>query len=733
MVSRERLVATLDAIGVCFLVLAVLLRPLVCGLSGGLATNMLVTLPVLGAGFLWIMSMVMRQEVRLRRTPLDAPVLFLLLFALASVGAAAYRHAAASAAFDWFCYVALFYIVVNRCAEQPRLRRMLLAAILASALVVSLNGILQRLYSLALTRELFLQNQESWVVTLGLPRDAVSDFVGRLATGRVFSTFLLPNTCAGFLGLMIPLQAALLLSGAAGTHNQPRWRRNVFLAVNLTALLASLLCLYYTKSKGGWISLALVALIFLAVRGRTRLVRYWKAALGAGAGLVVLFAALQLTRSAPPLDEYLESFTVRAQYWRAGLMIIRDHPVTGVGLNNFGDYYPEYRRPQDDESLMAHNNFIQVGAETGLFGLLAFCVVWGAFFRAMRGGVQAADVAGELRPLDRETDTQLTAGMAALLGFAMIYAMFNSFEPIPKAAPWLLTACLGAIWACAYFANASAPDFRGETGDWVRQGVVYGIIFFLIHSLVEFDLYEQGVAQTAWLLMGIALAPQLRGRTPLQFKLGSAGQMAVALPTILLTGLLLCAVYPRFIEAKVRRETARDFFALKDEQKALAELAGAADLDPWDSETQMALAEVYRQRWDQGVKQQEDRSTHDLALQHVRRAAELNPRRARYRHFLARLYQEMALSETDPQRAGDLRRAALGEFEEAHRLFPSRATYAASLALAYDEAGRRAEAVDLYAKALELDDVQRPERFTAKLPKDVRLNIERRLAKERNR
>jgi tetratricopeptide (TPR) repeat protein len=377
---------------------------------------------------------------------------------------------------------------------------------------------------------------------------------------------------------------------------------------------------------------------------------------------------------------------------------------------------------------MAHNNFIQVWAETGLFGFLAFCSVWLMFFRAM--GCSRANnglpVAGNQVHMDVSFRT--LAAVAAFTGFAMIYGLFNSFEPLPESAPWLLTACFGLLWFGLYFANEQAqkPVFSEKTG-FLELGITFGVLFFLIHSLVEFDLYEQGVAQTLWLLMAIAVASHPRTEKAIQFTLGSRGQMLVALPMVFLVAVLLCIVYPRFLEAKIRVENARDFVASKEEQKAVSEWVAAAQDDPWDSETQVALAEIFHAQWRSGIREYKGRSTLELSLSHIRRAIALNPRRSRYHHFLARLYQEMSGLEKNPGCAGEFRRAALGEFEQAYRLFPSRAPYAADLAFAYETAGRHAEALKLYETALDLDDAARPERFTTKLSPETRREIERRL------
>jgi len=59
----------------------------------------------------------------------------------------------------------------------------------------------------------------------------------------------------------------------------------------------------------------------------------------------------------------------RLIYWRDALKIIRDHPWTGTGLNTYAKTIKTYNVYR---ALYAHNSYLQLTAELGLFGLLVF-------------------------------------------------------------------------------------------------------------------------------------------------------------------------------------------------------------------------------------------------------------------------------------------------------------------------------------------------------------------------
>jgi O-antigen ligase len=67
----------------------------------------------------------------------------------------------------------------------------------------------------------------------------------------------------------------------------------------------------------------------------------------------------------------------RAALWHEALVMMREHPLTGVGLGGFQALSPTAR--SDRDARWAHNSYLQQGAETGLIGLvlLVALFIWG--------------------------------------------------------------------------------------------------------------------------------------------------------------------------------------------------------------------------------------------------------------------------------------------------------------------------------------------------------------------
>ncbi len=204
------------------------------------------------------------------------------------------------------------------------------------------------------------------------------------ASVRVFGTFDQPNPFGGYLNLSLPVALALALFG-----RDPRMR---WMAGG--ASVVTLFALYLANSRGALIGLVAAMIVIVAVGWRLER----QAAIAAAVG-VPLVAIAWVTHLIPLSlqDKLLAQFRVndvsltaqvndanfstieRLAHWVAGLRMFQAHPLLGVGAGNYGAAYARYEVPGWEESLThAHNYYINVAAETGALGLLAFLAVVGA-------------------------------------------------------------------------------------------------------------------------------------------------------------------------------------------------------------------------------------------------------------------------------------------------------------------------------------------------------------------
>lgn len=173
------------------------------------------------------------------------------------------------------------------------------------------------------------------------------------------------------------------------------------------AALVVALALFKTYSRGGMLALAVAGTavaVLLAYRSK-RLQPAAKAAAALLIALTALFAVGSHAQDAMLPSEGVDtdvlspqSFMARLDYWHVGLSMIRDNPLTGVGLGAFGPAYAHYMFPGASVSQMAHNHFIQVFAETGVFGFVSIAAFWLTFILyAVRSLLNAPDLIASLR------------------------------------------------------------------------------------------------------------------------------------------------------------------------------------------------------------------------------------------------------------------------------------------------------------------------------------------------
>jgi O-antigen ligase len=161
---------------------------------------------------------------------------------------------------------------------------------------------------------------------------------------------------------------------------------SLFRAISLVSVFLLLLTIYFSDSLQGFLATAVGfgVLIVTWTLQRNRTLGWSIASIGFVGGLISVFGILQV---GPFSFLFKESVTYRGDYWRAGMRMFQDHIWFGVGLDRYGAYFREYRdveqvlrRGPNIVSNAAHNVFIQIGATSGIFVLLAYLVLVGFIF-----------------------------------------------------------------------------------------------------------------------------------------------------------------------------------------------------------------------------------------------------------------------------------------------------------------------------------------------------------------
>jgi O-antigen ligase len=175
-----------------------------------------------------------------------------------------------------------------------------------------------------------------------------------------------PNYFAVSGVLTIPLAFFL------GRHARRAWQR--FYCYG--CLLVSIIAVILSASRGGF--LGLVTAVLYGVAHSEQKLRNTLLICSLLLPAVIFAPSSPVQRLLHPSQGDSVSVDARTVLWRAGLSMIRRHPMTGIGLGRFKENVPDYA--ETDMHRIAHNSYIELGAELGLPALVAFA---GVLFAAL--------------------------------------------------------------------------------------------------------------------------------------------------------------------------------------------------------------------------------------------------------------------------------------------------------------------------------------------------------------
>ena len=248
---------------------------------------------------------------------------------------------------------------------------------------------------------------------------------------RLRSVYGSPNNVGLYLGRLLPIAAAIAL---LGRHPVRR------IAYGLAALIL-LVTIGLSFSRGAILLGVPAALVVILLFWQGR--RMWIALAGLAAlGLLALIPLSQNPRFAELLNRGTGPTFFRLNLWRSSLQMVLDHPLTGVGLDNFlYEYRGRYIAPaawQDPNLSHAHNWLLDFAARLGLPGLAAALALIGLLIAA------SWQTTRRLRNSPPHRDRYaLTVGLLASLVNFMAHGLVDaSYWFIDLAFAFMLTASL---------------------------------------------------------------------------------------------------------------------------------------------------------------------------------------------------------------------------------------------------------------------------------------------------
>lgn len=301
-----------------------------------------------------------------------------------------------------------------------------------------------------------LQNRKSFVVNgllfCSLPVIVIQLFQKFFqGMNTPVSTLVNENILAGYYVLLIPI--ALIKS-----YQQKKW-------VELFWVIPLLIGLFMTGSLGAWISLGVVVVWYLYENVFNKLKS--KSLILISISIIILVVVSIL------IYKLNQAYTVnRLGWWTAAVKMVLQNPFTGVGLDNFARYFPQYK-VAGLNSLYAHNHYLQLAAELGVFGLVGF--LWLIYVFVKQG----------------KKDLVISLGL-----FAVLIQNFVDYNLAVPAIAFLFWFLLGLAWE-------KEENIVSEV-KYIPRIIVYGItvimVTFLCYENVKLFIANRNYAQGTYFL-----------------------------------------------------------------------------------------------------------------------------------------------------------------------------------------------------------------------------------------
>ncbi|MFH1366373.1 MAG: O-antigen ligase family protein [Patescibacteria group bacterium] len=312
----------------------------------------------------WFLTMLIKKEVRFKKIPIFWPLIFFLSINLLSFTQAVNLFRAGTVFIFTLLAVLIGLAVTNLVDSKERLNKLVIVLLL-SCFVVTAFGLFQFAGDL-----------------MGLPSSVTGlrDLYTSQVFGfpRVHSTELEPLYFANYL--LIPLSLAISL--LFGKIKKIKWFWLIIIIIlGLTNFILAL-------SRAAYFALAFSLLIIIVYHFK-HLFSLKRILYFAIVVLTVYFLFIRVFNLTGDFTLYFDkfitqatgiftgaSYTDRADTITQAWQLFKTHPILGVGTGNFGPQVAWYPLVTPDKGwLIVNNEFLEIMAETGIFGLAAFLII----------------------------------------------------------------------------------------------------------------------------------------------------------------------------------------------------------------------------------------------------------------------------------------------------------------------------------------------------------------------
>ena len=349
-----------DYIPAVVLALTLVLAPILPDVQITRPKLMVIELGIFTAILVFIIKILNSGTIRIRLNPLNVPILMYIIYIFTCYMFSDNKSVAFNEFKRMLLCSSIFFLSANIISPDESLcrkqRNLVLAGLLIGSSIAVIYGIMQH-----------FGNIRFFGVVFSVPQ-----------MGRCASTFGNPIFFAAHLIIFIPIVSGLLLNSFR-KDLKSSFSFNSYRFFLIIIIFSALIALYYTQTRAAWIAFAFSAVLFgiINIKSKKLKLTFLIIAGISIAGFTLLTWQVWLRHQAHPL------------IWKDTLRLWLSSPLFGTGPGTFHINFPAFASPEllkiwpQSQQIIndAHNEYVQILAETGIIGFAIFFAIIFFFFK----------------------------------------------------------------------------------------------------------------------------------------------------------------------------------------------------------------------------------------------------------------------------------------------------------------------------------------------------------------
>jgi len=667
---------------------------------------------------LWLVWSICSRSFIYRRTGMEIGLGIFCVGAFIAALAAADKRLAITDIAVFLAPLLTTFLLVQILDSQAKIKLML--AVVVALGVISVYQCAEQFFvTNQMTIEQYEQDPQSMLGPFGIESDSFQQFLfeHRLYSKGVRGYFTTRNSAGSFALMALFAGIALFIDKFKNRRSD---KQDVWYLLGCgLGILAVLFSLGLTRSKGAFIGSFFAAVAFFMFLFIGNWLKAHKQVILTiclllviiGGGAVVSYG---LCHGRLPGGS---SMLVRWQYWHASGQMYADHPFTGVGPGNFGDFYTRYKTAAALESVADPHNFpLSILTQYGPLGLLGFLAMllmplWRLIAPTSAGSSVEKN---RFQPTYRtQAIIFLTAISITLLFIRPIFMPETFAEALDVMIYVIVTMYVApaAVFIIAFVLFAGPLLKTRDTKSGICNtntaiAIFCAVLGVALHNQIDFAIFEPGVLTTFWALIACLIAIDYHTKSRPSIVRQAKPSMKIL---IVIVALMVSWVYFSYVYAPVARSTTKirqaDIAMYSGRfEYAHALLDKAAGDDVLSSSALSLNGRLYLKRY----KMMLDKDRDMLLRAEACLKAAIKRNSVEFKNFerLTDVYRLLAESSAGQQKADWLDKAFEAASQSIER-YPGCGRLHFKQAQIADQTGNTEIAIEQYTKAIEIEEEYR--------------------------